>query len=68
VLFFVDLTIVVAEDYKSRTKADFSKAGLRVVLLSLQNTSSNITYQINSQDIHGTGDLKNVKNKLILMK
>lgn len=56
--------LLYAEDYKSRTKADFSKAGLRLVLLSLQNTSSSNTYQINSHDIHGTGDLKNVKEQI----
>jgi hypothetical protein len=53
--------LLYAEDFESQTYADFSKAGLRVVLLSLQNTSSGDTYQINSLDIHGTGDLANVK-------
>lgn len=56
--------LLYAEDYKSRTKADFSKAGLRVVLLTLQNTSSSNTYQINSHDIHGIGDIKNIKKQI----
>lgn len=56
--------LLYAEDYKSRTKADFSKAGLRVVLLTLQNTSSSNTYQINSYDIHGIGGIKNIKKQI----
>ena len=56
--------LLYAEDYKSRTKADFSKAGLRVVLLTLQNTSSSNTYQINSYDIYGIGGIKNIKKQI----
>jgi len=53
--------LLYAEDYKSQTSADFSKAGLRVVLLTLQNISSDNTYQLNSDEIHGAGDLKDVR-------
>jgi hypothetical protein len=56
--------LLYAEDYKSQTKADFSKADLRVVLLSLQNTSSSETYQINTHDIHGIGVFENVRKQI----
>jgi len=56
--------LLYAENYRSRTKANFSKAGLRIVLLFLQNTSSGNTYQINSYDIYGTGDLKNIRKQI----
>jgi hypothetical protein len=47
-----------AENYTSQTNADFAKAGLRVVLFTLQNTSSGklqTTHQLLSNDIHGIG-------------
>ena len=50
--------LLYAEEYKSPTNADFSKAGLKVVLLTLQNTSHGdygTIHQIFSNDIHGIG-------------
>jgi hypothetical protein len=50
--------LLYAEEYKSPTDADFSKAGLKAVLLTLQNTSYGdygTIHQIFSNDIHGIG-------------
>ncbi len=58
---YVGSVLMYAEEYKSQTNADFSKAGLRVVFLFLQNTSSVDTYHINIHDIHGAGDLNILK-------
>lgn len=49
---------IYAEEYKSQTGVDFSKAGLKVVLLTLQNTSQSqlpSTHQLISREIHGIG-------------
>lgn len=50
--------ILYAENYVSQADIDYSKAGLKVVMLTLQNVSQGAlptTHQIISREIHGVG-------------